>query len=534
MCDVARVVAVINASPSGPAFLDARDLVARPGLLRTALLLLVALLALVQQRSTTALVAVLALAAFGVLASWRPPPRRLGWLAVSAEVITCCVAVAPTGGSRSPLLPYLLAPALVTGLAAGARAAILVSGLAAATLVTLRVADVSATDSIQDYTAATAQWISLGLAAGLVAAWVRQVLDAAALGNDPRYTAAYRLLLELRQVARSLPGTLDTVSTTSGVLDDLDARVGFQRAVVLLHGDGEHLIPVAVRGVERSTWSTALDGAGPVARAWSSGEPATEGDSVALPWQAGERMTGVVVLSRGEGGFAAQEVVTAQGVLGASAVRLDTALLFDEIRGLATVEERRRLGREIHDGIAQDLVYLGYELDAALSALPEDPDRAAETLARLREENSRMLSELRLSVYDLRNTVDGDRGLAAALSDHVRRLGNSTDLIVHLTLAQSGQRLGVATESEVLRIAQEALSNARRHAEARNLWVELIIEPPMVSLRVEDDGRGIDAGADPGFGLSIMRERSDRIGAEFTVRPRSPHGTSVVMLLRGR
>jgi signal transduction histidine kinase len=215
-------------------------------------------------------------------------------------------------------------------------------------------------------------------------------------------------------------------------------------------------------------------------------------------------------------------------------VRLSSAVVFDEVRGLATVDERRRLAREIHDGIAQELVYFGYELDAALAALPAKPDEACETLTRLRASNTETLNELRLSVYELRSEVDGARGLTAALSDHVRRLGSSTDLTVHLTLTDSGGRLNVATEAEVLRIAQEALSNARRHSGGRNLWVELIVDPPLVSLRVEDDGTGIDPAADPGFGLAIMRERSERLGAEFTVRPRRPNGTIVALLLRGR
>lgn len=505
----------------------------RPMVVRGTLLALVAVLTLVQERSAVGVLSLFLLFALGMLASTRFPPSAVGWLAVSAEVITCCVAVGLTGGSRSPLLPYLLAPALVTGLAAGAKPAVLTSGLAAATLIALGVLGVGVAESMSDYTVATAQWVILGLAAGLVASWMRQVLEAVEQ-DDPRYAQANRLLLELRKVTRSLPGTLDTVSTTSTVLDELGTELHFERATVLLHGQGNHLVPVAVRGLDRSAWSTTLDGAGPVARAWSSSAPVILGDSIALPWLCDGNVAGVVVLSRDHETFSGQELAAAEAVLRDSALRLDTALLFDEIRSLATVDERRRLSREIHDGIAQDLVYFGYELDAALDALPDDPGTARETLERLRETNTRTLNELRLSVYELRSGIDGDRGLTAALTDHVRRLGNSTDLTVHLTLAESGERLAVATESEVLRIAQEALSNARRHAGAENVWVELLVDPPLVSLRVEDDGTGIDAASDAGFGLSIMRERSERLGAEFSVRARRPVGTTVALLLRGR
>ena len=532
MCNVLLMLAGVDAAPTTPQALDRLGSRGRSLLVRGGLLALVATLSVVNEPAPASPVALGLLLTLGALASFRPPPTSIGWLGVSAEVIVCCAAIAPTGGSRSPLLPYLLAPALATGLVAGSRAAVLTSGLAAATLVMLRPTGLSATDSLGEYTAATAQWIVLGLAAGLVAAWVRQILAVAE--HDSRYVQANRLLVELRTVTRSLPGTLDTVSTTSAVLDQLRACVHFDRANVLLHGQGRHLVPVAVRGLERSAWATTLDGSGPVARAWSTGAPVVHEDSVALPWHADGKVIGVVVLSRDESPFLDEELTAAADVMQSSSLRLSSAVLFDEIRGLATVDERRRLGREIHDGIAQELVYLGYELDAALEALPGNPAAARETLTRLRETNTRTLGELRLSVYELRSEVDGDRGLTSALSDHVRRLGNSTDLTVHLTLAESGGRLSFATESEVLRIAQEALSNARRHSGARNLWVELIVDPPLVSLRVEDDGTGIDPSAELGFGLAIMRERSERLGAEFMVRPRQPSGTSVALLLRGR
>lgn len=502
--------------------------------LRGALLTLVFVLSLVQGGAAAGLPWLLLLLVLGILASIHVPPSRFGWLAVSAEVITCCAAIVPTGGSGSPLLPYLLAPAMATGLAAGSQATILISGLAAGVLVILRVAQQDdASEPVSRYTAAIAQWIVLGLSAGLVAAWVRQLLTTAEHVN-PRYAEANRLLLELRDVARRLPGTLDTVSTTSAVLDDLAVAVRFERATVLLHGQGRHLVPVAVRGVERFTCASTLDDQGPVARAWASGDPVVQGDSAALPWQANGRVTGVVVLSRDDSTFSTEELSAATQVLGESHLRLDTAVLFDEIRSLATVEERRRLAREIHDGIAQELVYIGYEMDAVLEALDSDTAGAREALIRLREMNTRTLDELRLSVYELRSQVDGDRGLTAALSDHVRRLGTQSDLTVHLTLAEGGGRLSVASEAEVLRIAQEALSNARRHAKAKNVWVELVVDPPLVSLRIEDDGVGMHGDSVGGFGLSIMRERSERLGAEFSVRSRRPTGTCVAMLLRGR
>ena len=78
-----------------------------------------------------------------------------------------------------------------------------------------------------------------------------------------------------------------------------------------------------------------------------------------------------------------------------------------------------------------------------------------------------------MSIYDLRSEVDTHGGLGAALSDYVRSVGRATGLTVHLSLSEATDRLPAETEAELLRIAQEAVTNARRHADADNLWVSL-------------------------------------------------------------
>jgi signal transduction histidine kinase len=214
-----------------------------------------------------------------------------------------------------------------------------------------------------------------------------------------------------------------------------------------------------------------------------------------------------------------------------ASARLDSALLFDEIRGLATVEERQRLAREIHDGIAQELVYIGYELDNLGAEVGGPGDRhgqAAESVKRVRGELTRIISELRLSIFNLRTTVDPQAGLGAALSEYVRSVGSRSGIRVHLSLEEAADRLPADVETELLRIAQEAIGNARKHASARNLWVTLTVAPPQFCLTVEDDGTGVaEPGRQTGFGLEIMSERAARLGALLAVRPRDPVGTSV-------
>ena len=180
-------------------------------------------------------------------------------------------------------------------------------------------------------------------------------------------------------------------------------------------------------------------------------------------------------------------MTAAETILEELGLRLETALLFGEVRSLATAEERRRLAREIHDGIAQELASLGYVVDD----LPREPRYIPDLetdLKALRSELTRVVTELRLSIFDLRSEVQTDRRARhRAAPTTSARSARARTLTVHLVLDESPVRLPIDAETELLRIAQEAVTNARKHAKAQNLWVTCRIEPPSAYLR--DRGR---------------------------------------------
>jgi signal transduction histidine kinase len=123
--------------------------------------------------------------------------------------------------------------------------------------------------------------------------------------------------------------------------------------------------------------------------------------------------------------------------------------------------------------------------------------------------------------------VQSTTGLGTALSDYVRQVGAGSGLTVHLVLDESPIRLPIDAETELLRIAQEAITNARKHANAQHLWVTCQVDPPRATLRVEDDGDGLGVPRPDSFGLEVMRERAQRIGAQLTVSNREGGGTAV-------
>jgi signal transduction histidine kinase len=217
-----------------------------------------------------------------------------------------------------------------------------------------------------------------------------------------------------------------------------------------------------------------------------------------------------------------------------AALRLEAALLFDEVRSLATNEERQRLAREIHDGVAQELVMVGYGIDNALAVLPPNgvAEAAGDELRALRNEVTRVITELRLSLFELRSEVDRHGGLTAAIAEYARAVGASAGLRVHLSLDESTARLPTAAEAELLRIAQEAITNARKHSGASNLWVTCAVDPPFAQIEVSDDGQGIpDQRPDGRYGLAIMAERAERIRGRLEISPRQPTGTTVTVVV---
>jgi signal transduction histidine kinase len=479
--------------------------------------------------------ALLAIALAGSLVTSRRPMPWTPYFEsfAAAAVVAFATPMDPVG------LPYLLAPALEAGLLWGVGSVVTTVALAG---VALTVGPIFAVQVIEPrtYGSLVAQWIVLALGTGAVAAWVRRVRINAAEPDSAAasYAAAYRLLSQLRVVSRQLSGGLDAYSLGHAMLEALRSAVPYTRAAVYVRSEGGRLVPLAYSGVSRVDWIPSLDDDSAWAEAWTSGLPRRQsgtfsdgpgGFAAVLPLRVGMRIVGLVGIERVETPFPQEQLTQAADLVDEAALRIETALLFSDVREIATAEERRRLAREIHDGIAQELASLGYVMDDMAYRATDDNQR--EALQYLRSELTRMISELRLSIFDLRSEVLATNGLGAALSDHVRTVGATSDLTVHLELDESPQRLRTEAEAELLRIAQEAVTNVRKHSGAQNLWVTVRTAPPSALLRIEDDGLGLGAGRADSYGMDIMRERADRLGAVLTVSPREGGGTVVEVAL---
>lgn len=192
----------------------------------------------------------------------------------------------------------------------------------------------------------------------------------------------------------------------------------------------------------------------------------------------------------------------------------------------AREEERRRLRRDLHDGLGPQLASQTLTIDAAMKLMKDDPHAAAGLLQDLKAQSQAAVADIRRLVYDLRPPALDDLGLPGALqalADTYRHAGPEISIVIPQSLGS----LPAAVEVACYRIVQEALTNTMRHANARHCTIALSTVANEVHLEIRDDGHGVPAEYRGGVGLSSMRERASELGGRFQIESRPDGGTRV-------
>jgi signal transduction histidine kinase len=450
------------------------------------------------------------------------------------DLIVAASVIAATEGQVAPFLLFLMVAVAGPASAGGIRA-----GVAAGTTLSLVLLAVLGL---------VGQLDQLGLAGilpvtlllpltGVTTASASQVLDGRGADGRLKLQEANRLLSALLDLADDLPGGLDVTTVAAAVLAEVRAMPGVPAVAVLveergvLHVAASHALhPGRLPGVRvdvaRRLGDLKLRTPRQLPREL---QRACADHAFWLCVRLGprEEPLGLLVVAADDAEVGARLRPALLGLGADAAIALQNARLFDGTLTRAADAARRRLAADLHDGVAQSLAHLKMELE--LHAWDGGRRSADAELGRLARVAGTALSDLRATIAGLRTDTTGD--VAALLEQHIAEVTSSGGPRIDLEVVGAGE-LGAERADDVLRVAQEALSNALRHAEATVIVVSLERDDHLVELVIEDDGVGhgeASERAGGGIGLPSMRERAERLEGTLTVRSRLGGGTVVAL-----
>lgn len=347
-----------------------------------------------------------------------------------------------------------------------------------------------------------------------------------------------------RVMTESLAHIINTMNCEIGsihLLDDTETRLH----LAAWQGTPEEIIPeIKTLPLDSGVAGRVIGHDGPLV------VPAIEAEATAVPAAgrllAGHAYVGAPMRAKGEAvgvlsvigpagrNFNAEEVTLLASIADQVGVAVENAQLYKQAEALAVAEERQRLAREIHDTLAQGFTGVNIQLEAVESALEtEQQEVALRRLDRARNLANQSLAEARHSVWALGSPSLAEKKLAAALRDSARGLTAGTELTLTVDAPDDLPRFPPELENDLLRVAQEAVMNAVKHAQARHVAIYLKYQDNHIELQIKDDGRGFlngSAGVSQeggGFGLTAMRERIARHGGTLQINSQPQRGTYI-------
>jgi signal transduction histidine kinase len=256
---------------------------------------------------------------------------------------------------------------------------------------------------------------------------------------------------------------------------------------------------------------------------------------IGVPLIAKGKLIGVLRLDHPQPGYFNQgHARIALAFANQAAVAIENARLYGQAQQLAVLEERQRLARELHDSVSQALYGMTLGTRTARALVTQDPGRAQEALDYVLALTEAAFAEMRALIFELRPDSLEQEGLVAALTKQADLLRARHHLEVETEFCDE-PGVALPIKEALYRIAQEALNNTVKHAQARRVRVQLARKHEAIVLDVEDDGAGFDpSGAFPGhLGLRGMHERATGAGGTLEVRAQPGGGTLVHVRIPG-
>jgi len=376
---------------------------------------------------------------------------------------------------------------------------------------------------------------------------------AVAIQNARQYGEARHRLAEIerrREVAEALRDLLAVVNSgrsLDAILDHVVAQasrlLGSEACAIYLAVPGDRLQVHASRGLDpESTARQVRIGSPPTGLAFSSQRPVAFPDTdigdyravLAVPLAVKSEAYGTLTLYYRAGRpFDEEDVTLASTVADQAALAIENARLSERAQQAATLEERQRLARELHDAVTQTLFSASLIAEVAPRLWQRDPDEASRRLEELRVLTRGALAEMRALLLELRPGALVETPIGLLVRQLSDAMTGRARLVADVRVTGE-RRLPAEVQVGLYRIAQEALNNVVKHAQATRVEVELTGSSVGIELAVLDDGCGFDpSSVPPGhLGVGIMRERAEAIGAQLSIGPREHGGTRVELRWR--
>jgi signal transduction histidine kinase len=363
--------------------------------------------------------------------------------------------------------------------------------------------------------------------------------------QDTRRTINAEIIAALNDVAGAVAGAHGAHDVLVTIADRAKQITQAEKAAVVLTNETADALgvdTVVVRGEMarhlQDWWLARLDELR--AETFASGETVMERHEKDRAWLAcaplrvRDHPVGMLaVVNSADRPFTDRQVAMLAVLAAFAASSIESARLAEQSHYVLLASERNRIAREMHDGVVQSLFSISLGLEVCKKLVVRDPQEVAARLENLQENLNASMTDLRRLIYDLRPAQLSQMGLAGAIEYWIREITAGES--VHGSLAVEGELpdLLPQTEACLYRVAKEAVSNVIKHAYARHFEVRMVGGRDAVSLTVEDDGCGFDAGEvvvghkTNGLGLRSIRERVDKENGYLTIESEPGRGTRI-------
>lgn len=393
--------------------------------------------------------------------------------------------------------------------------------------------------------------------------------EGAAEGQGPVVPERVKMVFEM---ASTLSATLNYQRVLEAILDishlgfeELGYRVGQSAGLVLLYDEGGKLFPASYRNLTvQGDELRRIDGTDGIvgqaiasAQAIIGGAPSADPElrafrslghcksMICVPLRAGFETYGAILFASARTDVYRPEHLDLLAIFcNQATIALQNASLYQSLREerdkIIDKEEqaRHKLARDLHDGPTQDVAAIAMRLNFARLLMDRDPGRARAELARLEDLAHRTVKEIRSMLFTLRPIVLETEGLVAALNQYAENLRQNDNLPVEVDAERYHDCLDSEAQGVVFAIVEEAVNNAKKHANASRIWVQLAVQGDMFVAQVVDNGKGFDVQAVEqsyssrgSLGMVNLRERAELIGGSLTIDSAPGQGTRITLIV---